>query len=298
MDERQQKVEVGAGLQDSRLNQEFINWLRKWGNRILTVVLVIVAAYAGKMYWDRLQDQWVDNAFADWDSTRSFENGAVQGSYLALLDVASAHQGQAAVPELARLDAAAVCLRTAMIGAEGSGEEAEDLSDAEINEYIDKAEATYREVLTATESDPRKVILAQAARQGVVSALLSRGGDDDFAEAESLLNRIIEVAESTGGLDDQIVMSRELLASLPTLREPIPAVSEDQLPRSATNLPPEPIEVPGVLPPDEGVTEGEDAAPVIESPDAGAVDGADAEGATETDGTGDDEPESDGQDQG
>ncbi len=44
MDERQEQVQVGAGLQESRLNTDLINWLNKWGSHILSVVALIVLA--------------------------------------------------------------------------------------------------------------------------------------------------------------------------------------------------------------------------------------------------------------
>ncbi|MEM1423311.1 MAG: hypothetical protein AAGH64_04835, partial [Planctomycetota bacterium] len=50
MDDRQQQVKIGAGLEESRINRELIDWLNKWGMRILIVVLLVVAAYQGSRF--------------------------------------------------------------------------------------------------------------------------------------------------------------------------------------------------------------------------------------------------------
>ncbi|MCA9310681.1 MAG: hypothetical protein KDA21_05700, partial [Phycisphaerales bacterium] len=158
---------------------------------------------------------------------------------------------------------------------------------------VDKAETLYRGVLSATESDPRKLILTQAARQGVVSALLSRGGDKDFAEAEALLDQIIASAEEAGGLEDQATIARRLKAELPRLRHPIPAVSMDALPRSARDLPMEEVDdFSQMLPPTESAG---DEDPAATTPEAGEA-GDDAADSASEDATGGDDGTSDGGD--
>ncbi|MEQ8850875.1 MAG: hypothetical protein RIB32_03735 [Phycisphaerales bacterium] len=242
MDERQRQVQVGAGLQESRLNTEFIDWLKKWGNRILTVVLVLVAVYAGTKWYERWQDQKVDAAFEEWEAARQYQEGRVQGNPLALIDIANEHEGQASVAELARLDAAGVWLDHASVGLKVGADrqmpsEEDVLTDDELNDYLERAEETYQQVLDATAGKSEKLVLAQAARRGLAAVALSRGGDENFARAETLLQDIVERAEANGGMQDQVAAANAVLARIDTLRVPIRLYPADELPESAKPQP-------------------------------------------------------------
>ena len=53
MDERQQQIKAGAGLEESRINQDLIDFLQKWGSWILMALAVAALAYAGLQWLER-----------------------------------------------------------------------------------------------------------------------------------------------------------------------------------------------------------------------------------------------------
>ena len=50
MDERQTQIREAAGLDESRLNTEFVEFLRKWGPIALGVLAVAALAFVGRNY--------------------------------------------------------------------------------------------------------------------------------------------------------------------------------------------------------------------------------------------------------
>lgn len=65
MDDRQQQVQVGAGLQESRLNTDFIDFLKKYGTYGLYAMLAVVLSYVGWQRWTMHKNNTRDQAFAD-----------------------------------------------------------------------------------------------------------------------------------------------------------------------------------------------------------------------------------------
>src|SRR3954466_11659733 len=65
MDQRQAQIRERAGLEESRLNQEFIEWLRKWGTPMLLAVALLSVAYALRDKWHKAADDKLDNGFGE-----------------------------------------------------------------------------------------------------------------------------------------------------------------------------------------------------------------------------------------
>ena len=110
MDERQTKIREAAGLDESRLNTEFVEFLRKWGPIALGVLAVAALAFVGRNY---LREQSVirtDSAFLELESAQREGNPDV------LLRVADTYAGERGVPHLARLQAADVLFQSARAG--------------------------------------------------------------------------------------------------------------------------------------------------------------------------------------
>lgn len=86
-----------ADLSESRLNDDFILWLKTWGNNILLVVLVIAALAMGWFWWGQQKERERDAAWEE-----------LQGATLpaALLEVAAKHEGKDAIAHFAELQAA------------------------------------------------------------------------------------------------------------------------------------------------------------------------------------------------
>jgi len=194
MDDRQTRITEGAGLEESRLNQDLIDWLNKWGFRILMVVLIVAAAWVGKTRWDEYKERSLDTALVE------LEAEVATGSPDGLVALAKKHSGIDSVWEQAMLDAAAIKLeagRKALVPG-GDPSNAEDFLDgAAANEMISEAAAIYSQVVERVGRNSTQ-INALNARSGRIAALISLQ-DSDAAKAE--LNELIELLDESGYTD-------------------------------------------------------------------------------------------------
>ena len=226
MDDRDRRqIEVGAGLQESRLNTELIEWLQKWGPRALYVLLAIVLAYLGWDRWQTYRQGQVDQAFADYQAELLNQNPDL------LLDLAEKHDGKASVWTLATLDAADLFVQFGRLGVQPGADLAnplpeDQLTDATRNEIFRKALTEYEAVLKRHKGDPRRARFAQEARWGIASAAISLGEID---RARQTLSEYVDVAEKEG-FTDNLLIGRERLAMLDEVSQPISVYNVAQLP--------------------------------------------------------------------
>ena len=54
-----------ADLSESRLNDDFVLWLKTWGNNILLVLLVIAALAMGWHWWGKQEERARDAAWEE-----------------------------------------------------------------------------------------------------------------------------------------------------------------------------------------------------------------------------------------
>lgn len=239
MDDRQRKIEIGAGLQESRLNQDLINWLNRYGTAILTVVLIVVAIYAASVQFKRWRDAKVDAAFEQYVAARgsSGPDGILQGSPDALLQIARDHRGQGSVSELATNDAAAIYLGSAVRGLRPGADlrnvQPEDaLSADQVTEFLKKASTLYGEVADRTRGDSRRTVLYHQATLGAAAAAVSLG---EFDRAKELLTNLESHAERTNW-PAMAAEARRRLQQLPNLRETVTLVSAASLPTESETV--------------------------------------------------------------
>src|SRR5690606_41971572 len=109
MDERQTKIKEGAGLEESRLNTEFIDFLQRWGTPALLVVAVIALGYFGYQRLQMARTEKVNQAFVELEAALSTDNPNPR----ALEDIAATYSSTRAVPHIASLTAADGYLRAA-----------------------------------------------------------------------------------------------------------------------------------------------------------------------------------------
>jgi len=249
MDERQTQIVEGAGLEDSRINREFLDLIQKWSTPVLLVVLVLAGGYAGVKYLERQRVKNLDAAFV------SFVDAELEQRPERLIEIAGDSSGQGAVPAMARLTAADLYLQAYQLrtrpGTLGDAEE-DKLDDAQAQEMLAKAGEVYTEVYNDVKDDDGKALLAMGSRWGMVAVALSQ---QRFDEAQAGLSEIISVADQNGfsTLADD---ARALLETLPDLREqrqPVaeaPEVPEDAPERQAEDAP------------------GEEGAPAEDAPDS------------------------------
>jgi hypothetical protein len=221
MDTRHSEIVEGQGLTESRLNQDFINWLNVWGPKVLYLVLAIVVVYAGTQWWQRRQVAMLDQAFAALDSAR------ISGSPIALESVARDHAGQGAVGQLASLDAADAYLAQARLGMLPSADPTTGqgvLTPEQVTEALDKADKLYEKVFVST-SMKKLPTVHVSSRWGQASVSLQRG---DYEAAKRLYQEVDALAQAAS-LFSISEIAQEKLAELETLQTLGPLISSEDI---------------------------------------------------------------------
>jgi len=188
-----QGVSVGSGLQESRINTDLIDFLRKYGPYALYAMLIIVGLYAATNWYQQREARGMDTAFMAL-------NGALEtGSVDALLEVANRHGGKGAVGELASLRAALIISEAARLGVTPEtpmnlreNPPAENrLTDEQVAAQYARAEELYRGVLQRTRGSRDRYLVAQQARWNLGSVLAAQG---KFDEAKQMITEYTETA--------------------------------------------------------------------------------------------------------
>lgn len=245
MDDRQKQIRERAGLEESRLNQEFIDFLGKASWPILLVAAVSVLGYAGWQRWEKAQDSKIDKAFDELqkasDTIDPNTRQIVPGNPASLIDIADRFVGQGSVSHLARLKAADAYLQAVRqmvkLGTkiEQGGvvkDPAATLDGPSRREYLAKAKELYQRVLTDTEKDKGKLQLTIGAAFGLAAVAES---EPNFEDAKKAYERVVALTiDSTFAAQGEIAKRRMndmgALKTLPTL------YADAQLPK-----PPEPV---------------------------------------------------------
>ena len=226
MDDRDRRqIEVGAGLQESRLNTELIEWLQKWGPRVLYVLLAVVLGYLGWNKWQIYRQNQLDKAFAEYHAEQSSQNPDV------LLAVAKKQDGKGSIWTLATLDASDLLLTAGRLGVPAgvganAAADAEMLTPEERTNVFRSALEHYQAVLDRNKNDAHHARFAQKARWGIISTRLSLGEVD---EARKVLEQYIAVAEKYG-FTDNLALGKHRMEVLKNVAEPIPVYTAAQLP--------------------------------------------------------------------
>lgn len=171
MDQRQAEISVGKGLQESRVNQEFIDALKKWGPYVVMALSLVALAYFGVQRLEHSRDMSRDQAFIAYDEAVISRNPAT------LVEVAQTHAGAGAVEHLARLAAADIYLESFRTGVEpgvkvdreGKLEEGKSLLTKEQRDaQAGKAEALFQKVADAARGQDQ-ILLAAGALSGLAA---------------------------------------------------------------------------------------------------------------------------------
>jgi len=276
MDDRQTQIREGAGLEESRINKDFINFLNKWSSPVIMVLAIGALAWAGWRYIEQRKLERIDQAFGDLADATSGGNP----SPASLLALAEEYQGIRAVPTLAKLTTIDVYLDAYIRGVQPGAEisrltgepvnETDVLDDEQRAVYLEQAGTLADEVIAATSEDPDKVLLTINA---LFRAAAVAECERDFDKAKSHYERVIERAEpvsyaSIAQLARQRIEQVDRFnvdLTLPDASE-LAALPGRPAPRGATEIPPEVLEqLQGME-----VTPGEppaDAGPIVPQPD-------------------------------
>ena len=188
MDERQTKIVAGAGLEESRLNTDFIDFLRRWGSHLLLIIAGVAAAYSALAWWQRREAVKLDTAYAELSAAE------VAGSPDNLMRVASDHAAQGAVRELATIEAADAYLTSGWSGVAPGGDptsEDDRLTDEQRRANFQRARDLYAEVAARVASEPKRTLHLLDAKFGFAAASASLG---ETAAAEQALKEVAALA--------------------------------------------------------------------------------------------------------
>lgn len=232
MEERQRQIVEGAGKDESRLNQDMVESLKKWGPYILMGVAVIAGAYTLYTRWEEGTQKAMDDAFV------AFEKASEVGRPEDFLEVAGEHPGQGAVPVMSKLSAADAWLRASRTGIPAGMQldkdgklpgDAKFLTDEDRTKALASAEGLYTDALASTGRSFGQVPLAIGALFGLASVAEDRG---DLDKARGFYTQAAERAKGAGlGHIETVV--KERLDTLDRLKTPVRLFAQADLPTQA-----------------------------------------------------------------
>lgn len=279
-DNRLDQIKEGAGLEDSRINQEFIDFVRKWSTPVLLLAALISLGYFLNNKRIESRATRIDEAFQQYNLTTQ----TLSPSPDALKQIAQDYRKVEGVYLLATQRAADEYLRAVQRGVKpgvsltqtGEIENEEDLLTPEDRaRFLNEAEALYKEVHAATAGHAKYGLHTLGALYGLAAVAESRG---DTAAAQNVLDQAAALADSLGYLE-QHALAKVRIAALPSLGEVASLPRKADLPEIPA-LQPTPIVIPEITPAETEVgpqlPEGAGETPTetpTEDPAAGPGDG-------------------------
>lgn len=265
MDERQSQIKEGAGLDESRLNTDFVDFLRKWSTPLLLVIAAIVVGTFALRKFEERRSAHIDAAFAQYELAATPQptgdpDAAQLTSWVAvspftLQGVADEYSDVRGARWLARLAAADTYLTAVRAGvtlgatvlADGSVADPEqDLLTPEArDDYLEQARSLYRSVLQETESDEHATLHTLRALFGISAVQESEG---ELAGAQETLDRAATLAAARGYSELGRLAERRI-ETLDELEQPVTLISGDILPELPWEQPEEFEMEPGMAPP-------------------------------------------------
>ena len=220
MDERQTQIKEGAGLEESRINEELLDFLNKWSTPILMGIVVIAAGWWGYQQFQRAKVAKVNEAFGQFAAVE----GSANASPTSLTALAEEYEGVRSVSELARLRAGDVYLNAVLRGLQPGAElipgtepaEAEVLTQDDRVDMLSRAERAYAAVLASTADDTAKALLGFNAAMGLAAVEENRGDAEKARGHYETAKRLLE-AGGYDGMQGLIDARVEALAELPAL---------------------------------------------------------------------------------
>jgi hypothetical protein len=226
MEDRQRQIREGAGLEESRLNVEFIDWLKKYSTPVLMVIAVACLVYFGLTRYRQSVERGLDDAFQNLSAAREARSPAN------LLAVADKFPGKGSVTALARLDAADLYLEAYRTGVPagvrvdrmtGNLPEGEKLlTDEQRTQALADAETQYKAVFEATKGVSGWSMHAVSSMFGLAAVAEARGEIDKargFYEdiqkraAAEKMTSVENIAKARVETLDQLATAPQLYAS-------------------------------------------------------------------------------------
>ena len=178
MDKRLKDIQQGT-LTESRLNSDFLYWLKEQGPNYLLAALLVLCVLLGWNWWDQRRRMGVDAAWNELNEATSPQ---------ALAEVAERHAQVDSIAVIANLDAADRYLEAVRVGKRFDREVG--APDAAVTpelrtQYLDEADRLYAKAAAGLDGKPApETLLLASACFGRAAVAESKG---DMAAAETWL---------------------------------------------------------------------------------------------------------------
>lgn len=234
MDERLREVHQ-TDLTESRVNEEFVDWLKTKGLTWLLVALLLLCAFLVIIRWREHKANYRAEAWAAYlESEQSGLPSSFEG-------VAEEYGDVGAIPQLARIRAAGRLIRSVQTGQTlaSTPESPVTLSPDERTRYLDRADGIYAEVLAADDGTLGMTLLAVSALNGRAAIAECKGDTEatrsgylaaaDRAEAyyPGLAEQSRARADTAGAYDVAVELPRQSEIVRP-VRQPLDPVLLDE----------------------------------------------------------------------
>lgn len=233
MEERQRQIKEGAGLEESRLNTEFIEMMKKWGPHLITVVAILAGLWAARDWWNRKVEARADDAFSSLEKAIPRDNTPLNPSVFER--IAEDHPTGTAVPLEARSLAAGVHLEAARtgvpigekLGTDNKLPEGKNFLTAEEKKAeLTKAEALYTAIVAGADSSMGQTNIAIGALTGLAAIAEDRG---EFDKAKDFYQKASAKAAEKK-LDQLQAIIKKRIDTLDTLKNPPRLYASSELP--------------------------------------------------------------------
>lgn len=228
MEDRQRQIKEGAGLEESRLNKEFIEMLSKWGPYFFIGVAILAGGYALYQKYERDQATARDTAYVSLNAASIAQNPDT------LAEIARESSGTA-IPLISAMAAADIHLSAARtgipigekLGQDGKLPEGKAfLTDEQRAQELAKAEELYKLVVGKGNGSAGQESFVISSLTGLASISEDRGKVD---EATNYYNQAIAKAEALK-FTHLAGTLKERLASLPKLNAAPKLLTNAELP--------------------------------------------------------------------
>lgn len=250
MDEQRKNIQIRerAGLEEARLNQDFIDFVTKWSTPLLLLIALGVGGNYLYQQYTKRQSERLAAGFEQLAAAAAVQNPSPDS----LRQVALEFEGVASVAELARLKAADAYMRAVTRGVKPGAEVSPDgtianlgdeLTPADRESFLNLAADQYQTVADATRGVANKESLYIGALFGLASVAESRGNAD---EAKKYYEQIKSATANIPGFTDFAEVATKRIADLPKVlavsKLPSkaslpPATKEDEKPAMPVTVP-------------------------------------------------------------
>ncbi|MAH67142.1 MAG: hypothetical protein CMJ27_12310 [Phycisphaerae bacterium] len=186
MDDRLKQVQT-SDLTDSRLNHEFVAWLKTSGMNYLLMLLLVACAFLAWDWWNRKQGEAIDTAWTELASATS---------PAALRGVARTHAAVDGVAELSLLTAGDILLQSVRSGLRpglAAGDEGAELTPEDKAKSLVEADAFFAEAVELASARP-----GFAGKPMMIAGLFGRAAAAEGAgrldDARTHLEKVVEIS--------------------------------------------------------------------------------------------------------